>query len=210
LDASRARLVTEADEARRRLVRDLHDGAQQRLVHTIVTLKLAQRALRDDDGTAQSLVDEALDHAEQGQVELRELAHGIYPPLLVDAGLGPALRAAGDRSPLAVDVFAEGTGRYPGDVEAAVYFCCLEALQNAAKHAAGAQVTIRLFEEAGGLRFEVTDDGPGFDAGVAGRGQGFTNMADRLGAIGGSVQWTSQPGQGARVAGALPLAGMEG
>lgn len=210
LRASRARIVATADGERRKIERNLHDGAQQHLVALAVNLRLARDLLSEDPEAAAEMLDQ-LGHAVKETIaELRNLAHGIYPPLLVDAGLGPALRAAGDRSPLGVDVFAEGTGRYPSDVEAAVYFCCLEALQNAAKHAAGARVTIRLFEEAGGLRFEVADDGPGLDAGVAGRGQGFTNMADRLGAIGGSVRWTSEPGQGALVSGALPLAGTEG
>ncbi len=209
LRASRARIVATADGERRKIERNLHDGAQQHLVALAVNLRLARDLLTEDPGTAAEMLDQLGHDVKETIAELRNLAHGIYPPLLVDAGLGPALRAAGDRSPLAVDVVAEGIGRYPGDVEAAVYFCCLEALQNAAKHAAGARVTIRLLEEAGGLRFEVIDDGPGFDADVAGRGQGFTNMADRLGAIGGSVRWTSEPGQGAKVAGALPLVGTE-
>jgi signal transduction histidine kinase len=102
-------------------------------------------------------------------------------------------------------VDAGGIGRYPAEVEAAVYFCCLEALQNAAKHASGAHVDVRVWEESGGLIFSVTDDGPGFDTEVAQRGHGFVNMADRLGAIGGSVRWESGPGEGARVRGSLPL-----
>src|ERR671912_2209598 len=95
--------------------------------------------------------------------ELRDLAHGIYPPLLMDAGLAEALRAAANRSPLAVSVDADGLGRYSSDLEAAVYFCCLEALQNAAKHAPEASVTIDIREEDGAVQFEVSDDGPGFD-----------------------------------------------
>ena len=113
--------------------------------------------------------------------ELRELAHGIYPPLLADSGLGEALRAAANRSPLAVTVTADGIGRYTPDIEAAVYFCCLEALQNAGKHAPQARVEVRVWEESGGLLFSVTDDGPGFDAASARKGHGFVNMADRLG-----------------------------
>nr|MBA3303946.1 sensor histidine kinase [Acidimicrobiia bacterium] len=109
------------------------------------------------------------------------------------------------RSPLDVDVGAEGVGRYPADVEAAVYFCSLEALQNASKHAPEATVTLRVWEEAGGLRFEVADDGPGFDVAAKGRGQGFDNMSDRLGAIGGTVRWDSAPGAGTIISGTLPL-----
>jgi signal transduction histidine kinase len=139
--------------------------------------------------------------------ELRELAHGIYPPLLADNGLGDALRAAAGRSPLTVYVtVADEVGRYPAEVEAAIYFSCTEALQNAAKHAEGATVQLRLWTEAGGLLFSVSDDGPGFDAAVARRGHGYVNMADRLGAIGGTVRWDSSPGHGAVVSGSIPLA----
>jgi signal transduction histidine kinase len=138
--------------------------------------------------------------------ELRDLAHGIYPPLLMDSGLPEALRAAGNRSPLSVTVDADGLGRYPTEVEAAVYFCCLEALQNAAKHAPGANVRVHVHEEGGSLRFEVSDDGPGFDAAAAKGGHGFTNMGDRLGAIGGTVEWRSSPGEGTTIAGAIPQA----
>ena len=138
--------------------------------------------------------------------ELRDLAHGIYPPLLADSGLGRALEAAASRSPLPVTVSAPGLRRYSPDVEAAVYFCCLEALQNAAKHAAGATVSVRVWEESGGLLFAVTDDGPGFDVAAARGGHGYMNMADRLGAIGGTVRWQSEPGHGATVQGSIPLA----
>jgi signal transduction histidine kinase len=137
--------------------------------------------------------------------ELRDLAHGIYPPLLADSGLGEALKAAGRRSPLPVAVSADGTGRYSLEIESAIYFCCLEALQNAAKHARGASVAIRVWEESGGLLFSVTDDGPGFDADAARQGHGYVNMADRLGAIGGTVRWESQSGTGSRITGSVPL-----
>jgi signal transduction histidine kinase len=104
-----------------------------------------------------------------------------------------------------VMVTADGIGRYTPEIEAAIYFCCLEALQNAAKHAPKARVDVRLWEESGGLLFSVSDDGPGFDSAAARGGQGFVNMADRLGAIGGTVRWESQPGQGAQVLGSIPL-----
>ena len=137
--------------------------------------------------------------------ELRELAHGIYPPLLADNGLAEALRAAAARAPVPVTVSADGIGRYSQGVETAVYFCCLEALQNAAKHAPEATVRLRLWEESGGLLFSVSDDGPGFDAARARSGHGFVNMSDRLGAIGGTVRWESQPGQGSTISGSVPV-----
>jgi signal transduction histidine kinase len=137
--------------------------------------------------------------------ELRELAHGIYPPLLAGSGQPEALRAAAARSPLDVTVTSENVGRYTPEIEAAVYFCCLEALQNAAKHAPAATVAVRLREEAGGLLFSVTDDGPGFDPATVTASHGFINMADRLGANGGTIRWQSAPGQGAQIHGSIPL-----
>ena len=151
------------------------------------------------------MLDELAKGLKDAIAELRNLAHGIYPPLLVDSGLPEALRAAAARSPLDVEVVVQDVGRYPSEVEAAVYFCCLEALQNAAKHAPGAHVTVAVREEAEGLVFEVVDDGPGFDVEAQGRGHGFVNMSDRLGAIGGRVRWDSTPGQGTRISGAVPL-----
>ena len=142
------------------------------------------------------MLDELAGEVQETIQELRELAHGIYPPLLVDSGLVEALRAAATRNPLPVDVVAEGIGRYSSETEAAIYFCCLEALQNAAKHAVDAEVEVRLWEESGGLLFSVSDDGPGFDVDKAQRGHGYVNMADRLGAIGGTVRWESEPGKG--------------
>jgi signal transduction histidine kinase len=137
--------------------------------------------------------------------ELRELAHGIYPPLLADNGLSEALRAAATRCPLPVTVTTDGIGRYSQGVETAIYFCCLEALQNAGKHASGATVTIRIWEESGGMLFSVSDNGPGFDVAKAKNGHGYMNMADRLGAIGGTVRWESQPGHGSTISGSVPV-----
>jgi signal transduction histidine kinase len=138
--------------------------------------------------------------------ELRNLAHGIYPPLLMDSGLPAALRAAAGRSPLDVVVEVDDVGRHPSELEAAVYFCALEALQNAAKHAPEARVVLRVWEGEGALHFEVADDGPGFDVTARERGQGFHNMSDRLGAIGGSVRWESAPGRGTTISGSVPVA----
>jgi signal transduction histidine kinase len=206
LRESRARIVASGDAERRRVERNLHDGAQQNLVALAVNLRLARDVVADDPSAAAELLGQMADDVRHTIQELRELAHGIYPPLLADSGLGEALRAAANRSPLAAEVVSEGIGRYSPDVEAAVYFCCLEALQNAAKHAPGARVDIRVWEESGGLLFTVSDDGPGFDAESASNGHGFMNMTDRLGAIGGTVRWQSAPGSGAEVRGSIPLA----
>jgi signal transduction histidine kinase len=205
LRRSRARIVASADAERRRVERDLHDGAQQHLVALAVNLRLTRDLVADDPETAGQLLDQLADQVRVTIQELRDLAHGIYPPLLADSGLGEALDAAGRRSPLPVTVDASGSGRYGLEIESAVYFCCLEALQNAAKHAAGASVTVRLWEESGGLLFAVADDGPGFDPALARSGHGYTNMADRLGAIGGTVRWDSVPGAGTTISGSVPL-----
>jgi signal transduction histidine kinase len=205
LRESRARIVASGDAERRRVERNLHDGAQQHLVALAVNLRLARDIIADDPAAGAEMLDELAGEVQETIQELRELAHGIYPPLLVDSGLVEALRAAANRNPLPVDVVAEGIGRYSSETEAAVYFCCLEALQNAAKHAVDAHVEVRLWEESGGLLFSVSDDGPGFDVEKAQRGHGYINMADRLGAIGGTVRWESSPGHGARVNGSVPL-----
>ncbi|MCX6463030.1 MAG: histidine kinase, partial [Pseudonocardiales bacterium] len=212
LQASRARLVSTADAERRRIERDLHDGAQQHLVALAVGLRLVRDGIRDGSGNGGASADVALlDELDRGVREsitaLRDLAHGIYPPLLRDAGLPDALRAAAARSPLTVQVVEDGAvGRHPEPVEAAVYFCCLEALQNAAKHAPGSTVTLTLSHRDGALGVTVADDGPGFDAEAAGRGTGLQNMADRLGAVGGSVRWNSEPGAGTVVSASVPVA----
>ncbi len=205
LRESRARIVASGDAERRRLERNLHDGAQQNLVALAVSLRLARDVLADEPEVAAQLLDQLAEDLKVTIAELRNLAHGIYPPLLADSGLAKALDAAASRSPLGVRVTAAGVGRYSLDIEAAVYFCCLEALQNAAKHAPGATVEVRLWEESGGLLFAVTDDGPGFDVTAARAGHGYMNMADRLGAIGGTVRWQSVPGHGATVQGSIPL-----
>jgi signal transduction histidine kinase len=205
LRESRARIVASGDAERRRVERNLHDGAQQNLVALAINLRLARDILTEDPAAAGQMLDELGDEVKRTIQELRELAHGIYPPLLADSGLGEALRAAASRSPLSVQVASAGIGRYTPEIEAAVYFCCLEALQNAAKHAPDASVEVRIWEDSGGLLFSVNDDGPGFDAERARKGHGFVNMADRLGAIGGTVRWQSEPGHGAQIRGSIPL-----
>lgn len=206
LQASRARIVATGDAERRRIERNLHDGAQQHLVALAVNLRLTKDILADDPASAAEMLDALADAVKDTIQELRDLAHGIYPPLLMDSGLPEALRAAANRSPLAVTVRADDLGRFPQEVEAAVYFCCLEALQNAAKHAPDAAVEVAVTADDGVLRFAVQDDGPGFDAAHATGGQGFTNMSDRVGAIGGTVEWRSAPGEGASILGSIPLA----
>ena len=206
LRASRTRVVVAADAERRRIERDLHDGAQQHLIGLAIHLRLASELASSDPEKAKELL-EGLDNEIQETLEqLRDLAHGIYPPLLQDRGLADALAAAVLRAPLAAQVQANGLGRYQPDVEATVYFCCLEALQNAAKHAGdGATAMVRVHENGGGLLFEVADDGSGFDFGSERIGAGMTNMRDRVGALGGSLRVESAPGQGTTISGLIPL-----
>jgi signal transduction histidine kinase len=208
LQASRLRIVTASDESRRSIERNLHDGAQQHLVAMAVKLGLARQLVEADPATASTLMEELRSDVQDTLGALRELAHGIYPPLLRDRGLGEALVAAANRSALPAEVATDGIGRYPTETEAAVYFCCLEAMQNAGKHAGeGSRLTITVSEDsdADRLRFAVADDGAGFDPAVVIGGHGFENMRDRLGAIGGELQVTSSPGEGASVGGSIPL-----
>jgi signal transduction histidine kinase len=198
--------VAAATAERRRIERDLHDGAQQHLVALAVGLRLLRDGLPPDSPDLE-LLDELDSGAREAVAELRNLAHGIYPPLLRDAGLAAALRAVASRSPVAVTVVDERPERAAEPVEVAVYFCCLEALQNAAKHAPGAHVTIGLATTDGALSFTVADDGPGFDPATAPHGAGLTNMADRLGAVGGALEIRSTPGGGTEISGRVPVGG---
>jgi signal transduction histidine kinase len=200
LRASRSRLVAAADAERRRIERNLHDGAQQHLVALAVSLRLARDLVHEDPDTSVELLAQLGDDVRDTIQQLRDLAHGIYPPLLVDAGLRDALRAAAQRTPLPVTLDVDAR-RYPTEVEAAVYFCCLEALQNATKHAPDASIDVRVWDDDGTLRFVVADDGPGFDWPQTTAGHGFQNMVDRLGAIGGRITWDTSPGRGTRVVG---------
>lgn len=205
LRRSRSRIVASADAERRKIERNLHDGAQQHLVALAVKLRLIERIAASDVEAAMKMVEEARTDVQVTVEELRSLAHGIYPPLLMDRGLPEALQAAAGRAVLPTTVDAAVAERYEQDVEAAVYFCVLEALQNAGKHAGeDATIAVRIGVDDGELRFEVSDDGAGFDLGQRAGGHGFVNMADRLGAIGGSVEVWSAPGQGTRIAGRIP------
>ena len=203
LQESRARIVAAGDAERRKLERNLHDGAQQHLVALAVKLRLAHDAVEDDPEDAMAMIDEIKADVQSAIAELRALAHGIFPPLLVSGGLAEALPAAAGRCPLPVGLELENVGRYGNEIEAAVYFCVLEALQNAGKHAGeSASITVRMVAETEQLRFEVVDDGVGFDATGGGQaGHGFVNMADRLGAFGGTLDVTSAPGAGTTING---------
>jgi signal transduction histidine kinase len=203
LTASRARLLTAADAARRRVVRDLHDGAQQRLVHTVVTLGLAQHALRQDDERAAALVTEAVEYLQQANEALRELAHGILPADLTSGGLASAVDSIVERIdlPITVDIPPE---RFPPEVEASAYFFVAEALTNIVKHARArsAVVTARIAD--GMLHLEVRDDGVG---GADPAGHGMVGLEDRVTALGGRFGVDSPRGEGTVVRGALPVAG---
>ena len=207
LRASRARIVAASDAARRQIERNLHDGAQQHLVALAVNVRLAQQLAERDPVASGQILDQLGVGIQEAVQELRALAHGIYPPLLIDRGIAEALRSAAGRAALPTEVEAEGLGRYSPERESAVYFCCLEALQNAGKHAgAGADASVRVWEDGTDLRFEVRDTGAGFDAnGTLARGAGFVNMSDRVGAIGGTVGVHSAPGEGTTISGRIPL-----
>lgn len=205
LQASRGRIVAAADRARRQIERNLHDGAQQHIVALAVRVKLVGQVLEKDPERARAALDEIGIAIEDTLQELRDLAHGIYPPLLADKGLSAALESAARRATLPVTVHADGLARYAPESEATIYFCVLEALQNAGKYAGeGASVMVDVREDEGSLAFVVSDDGTGFDVSARGSGAGFTNMIDRLGALGGSLRVESAPGRGTRVVGAVP------
>jgi signal transduction histidine kinase len=204
VEESRRRLATAAATERRRIERDLHDGAQQRLVTLRVELGLIGEELKRDPVAGQRRLRELGTSIDAVIDDVRSLAHGIYPPLLADAGLAEALRAVARREALPVTVGADNGTRYPLEVESAVYFCCLEALQNAAKHSAASSVEIQIHAEGDGLRFEVRDDGQGFMFGNQNGGAGLTNMRDRLAALGGRLSVESAPGRGTRVIGSAP------
>ena len=206
LRASRARVVAAADAERRRIERDLHDGAQQYLVGLEVNLGVVSGLVESDAEKAKAIIDELRAAVQEAMQDFRDLAHGIYPPLLQDRGLSEALANAARRATIPTRIEAPAARRYDPEIEATVYFCCLEALQNAGKHAGqGARTTIRLWEEEDALLFEVADDGSGLDPARASSGTGFTNMRDRLEAIGGGLRIESTLSRGTRVAGTIPL-----
>ncbi|MBA3652772.1 MAG: sensor histidine kinase [Actinobacteria bacterium] len=206
LQASRSRIVATADGERRRIERDLHDGAQQHLVAISMKLGLAKRLVERDVAALSAMLEELTSDVHEAVDELRRLAHGIYPPLLMERGLSAALTSAASRAALPTTVAADGIGRHAEEIEAAVYFCCLEALQNAGKHAGeNASATVCLREEEAGLLFSVSDNGAGFDAAERGLGAGFINMRDRVGAIGGDLTVVSGKSEGTTISGRIPI-----
>ncbi len=208
LRASRQRLVAAQDEERKRIERNLHDGAQQQLIALAVKARLAQQLAERDAGKSASLLGTIQRDAEAALDDLRDLARGIYPPLLADQGLGAALEAQARKAPIPVTVDVAVDARYPQAIEAAVYFCCLEALNNIAKYANASRAIVRIARDDGQLRFEVADDGKGFDVGSTTHGTGLQGMADRLDALGGRFEVTSEPGTGTTISGTLTLGQM--
>jgi signal transduction histidine kinase len=206
LRASRQRLVAAQDEERRRLERNLHDGAQQNLVALKVKLGLAEAFAEKDPARAKQLVGELKSDADDALETLRDLARGIYPPMLADKGLAAALESQARKATIPVEIDADSVDRYPQETEAAVYFCVLEALQNVQKYAHATRASVRLSQEGGALSFEVEDDGDGFDPETVKRGAGLTNMADRLDALGGKLEVAASAGSGTRLLGSIGLA----
>ena len=204
LERSRARLVRAADDERRKFERNLHDSVQQRLISTKIRLEREaeegdlSEARRERLRTIARSVEDAL-------AEVRQVAHGLYPPLLIASGLPTALRGVYDHAPSPPPIEAVGVGRYPPEIESAVYYSCLEAMQNATKHGGrDVNVSVYLAEENGQLTFRVVDDGPGFAVSDV-HGLGLQNMEDRLGALGGRLTITSAPGRGTTVSGTVPV-----
>ena len=205
LQRSRERLVAAQDEERRRIERNLHDGAQQQLIALAVKARLAQQLAERDPGASAGLLGDIQHDADAALDDLRDLARGIYPPLLADQGLGAALDAQARKAPIPVTVDVADDARYPQAVESAVYFCCLEALNNVAKYADASRASVRIGREDGRLRFEVADDGRGFDVEATTQGTGLQGMADRLDALGGGFEVRSTPGSGTTISGSLTL-----
>jgi signal transduction histidine kinase len=207
--ASRQRLVAAQDRERRRIERNIHDGAQQQLVALAIKLSITESMIGTDTEGERALLAELRQDAAGAVEDLRDLARGIYPPLLAGEGLVTALAAQARKAPIPTSVTADGVRRYPQEVEAAVYFCVLEALQNVAKYAGATRAEVRLAASGHHLMFEVTDDGAGFDPQSRGYGTGLQGMADRLHAHGGSLQVRSSPGAGTTIAGRLPCPVLE-
>jgi signal transduction histidine kinase len=206
LRQSRARIVRAGDEERRKLERNLHDGVQQRLATIRIELGTVGNLLAHDSALRQR-VDRMSQSIEDALDEVREVSHGLYPPVLSDWGIVAALQRIHVPGGATLEIRATGIGRHPAELESAVYYCCLEAIQNATKHGGPAvRISIALREDAGELIFEVTDDGPGFDASTAGDGMGLQNMRDRLGALDGRLAIMNSPDRGGtRVSGSIPL-----
>jgi PAS domain S-box-containing protein len=205
LRASRARIVEAADDARRRIERDLHDGAQQRLVALALDVRLARTQVTKDPGSAAPFLERLGEELNLASAELRELARGIHPAVLTERGLAPAIAALAARAPVPVEVVELPDERLPASAEATAYFTVAEALTNVAKYAEATHATVRLARENGALSIEVRDDGVG--GADAGAGSGLTGLADRVGALDGTLSVDSPPGAGTLVRAVLPLAG---
>jgi signal transduction histidine kinase len=205
LRASRARILIAADDERRRIERDLHDGGQQRLVALRIRLELTDEMMATSPARAREMLHRLGDDVEAALEELRALAAGVYPPMLEDRGLPAAIRAAALQSPVPAELTVDGGNRYPDDVETAAYFCCVEALQNVAKHASDATLVQVTLHRDGELRFEVRDDGPGFVPDEGRPGRGLVNMRDRMAAVGGELEVNSEPGEGTTVVGRVAV-----
>jgi signal transduction histidine kinase len=208
LRASRQRLVAAQDSERRRIERNLHDGAQQHLVAIKVKLGLVEILAARDKNKAATKLAELKHDADEALETLRDLARGIYPPLLADQGLGAALRSQAAKATIPVHVEDDGVGRYSQETEAALYFCTLEALQNIQKYAAASRVEVRLRADVHDLSVEIVDDGRGFDMHHVSRGAGLTNMEDRLDALGGALYVESAPGAGTTLRATVPVAAL--
>jgi signal transduction histidine kinase len=204
LQAAQKRLVSAQDAERRRLERNIHDGAQQQLVALAVKLRLADGMLERAPERVHALLEQLQAESTQALEDLRDLARGIYPPLLADRGLAAALEAQAAKAPVPVEVHSHGIGRYPQEIEAAAYFSCLEALQNVAKYAEASGAVVTLAAESGGLRFEVADDGVGFEPSQTSYGTGLQGIADRLGALEGTLVVESALRRGTTVVGTIP------
>jgi len=204
LEASRARIVAAADEARRRIERDLHDGAQQRLVTASIALRLAERNLTDAPVDAVMLLARARRELDEGLEELRELARGIHPAVLTDRGLPAALRALADRAPLPVAIDCGLAERLAPDLESTLYYCAAEAITNVVRHAEATRADVRLRRDAGVVALEIADDGAG--GARAGGGTGLGGLADRLAVLGGTLAVESEPGRGTVLRAAVPAA----
>ena len=204
LRASRQRLVRAQDEERHRLERNLHDGAQQQLVALSVKERLAEGLIERDPQKAKEMLAAIQADTVDAIETLRDFARGIYPPVLADKGLSAALDAQIRKTTLPVELRAGAVGRYAREVEAAVYFCCLEALQNVSKHAGAHSIVVHVSSDDGRLVFSVADDGAGFEPKRSGMGSGLQGMKDRLAALGGDLEISSEPGRGTTVSGWVP------
>jgi signal transduction histidine kinase len=204
LRASRQRLVAAQDEVRRRLERNLHDGAQQQLVALAVKQRLVGELIDRNPDKAASMIAELQADTADALDTLRDLARGIYPQVLADQGLTAALEAQIRKTPVPVELRPDSIGRHDQEIEAAVYFCCLEALQNVSKYANASRAVVRLEVDGPWLTFGVQDDGAGFDPVRTRLGTGLQGMSDRLEALGGGLEIRSEPGRGTTIAGRVP------